>query len=142
MRTLFSTLVLATALTLPGVALAEADLGAAEAALQKGAYGTALNLYRTAADTGDARAQVTLGYMYLYGEAQYGPAVQGDTETALGYFASAAAQGNAVAISMLSLLFRDDIPAMASPALAAVDRTTSSPALAAADAERQIYPPF
>lgn len=140
MRTLFSTLVLATALALPGAALADADLGAAEAALERGAYGTALTLYRTAADAGDARAQVTLGYMYLYGEEQYGSAVHADIETALLYFARAAAQGDAVAVSMLSLLFRDDIPATASTPFAAVTPATSSPAFAAA--EQLIYPPF
>jgi TPR repeat protein len=104
MRNLVSTLALAAALALPGVAGA-AELAAAEAALEAGNYSEAVTLYRAAGEAGDPRAQVTLGFMFLYGEAHYGSAVQADLNTSLVWFARAADQGNAVATSMLTSLF-------------------------------------
>jgi TPR repeat protein len=118
MRNLISTLALAAALALPGVAGA-ADLVAAETALEEGNYEAAVKLYRAAGEAGDPRAQVTLGFMFLYGEAHYGSAVQADVNTSLAWFARAADQGNPVATSMLISLFDQGEVAPSTQSLAA-----------------------
>lgn len=106
MRKLISAVALAAALAHSAVAAA-GDREAAELALERGDYATAAALYQTAGKAGDPRAQVTLGFMYWYGEARYGHAVQGDMNTALDWFARAADQGNVVGSSMLGLLFQE-----------------------------------
>jgi len=115
MRDVISAFALAAALWLTGVASALAQVEAAEAALERGDYGAALHLYQTEAEAGDQRAQVALGFMFWCGEEQYGPAVHADAERSFEWFARAAAQGNAVAISMLSVLFKEGQAITAQP---------------------------
>jgi TPR repeat protein len=107
MRKLISSLVLAAAVAVPGVAAAGNEFDEAQVAHERGEYGRAVQLYQVAAEAGDARAEVTLGYMFWYGQERYGVAVQGDVGTAVDWFARAADHGNAVGSVMLSLMFQD-----------------------------------
>jgi len=110
MRKLMSGLVLAIALALPGVASAAGEHDGADLALECGDFATALDLYRAAGEAGDVSAQVTLGYMFWYGEDQYGSAVHGDLNTAVEWFDRAADQGDPVAAAMIYQIFGGDGP--------------------------------
>ena len=78
-------------LFLTTVALA-GDFEDGEAAFQRGDYATALTIFRTLAEQGDAFAQNNLGVMY-----DLGHGVPQDDNQAFDWYARAAKQGNAFA---------------------------------------------
>lgn len=86
------------ALAAPGVF--GATFEDAEAALRRGDYASALPLYTTLAEAGDAQAMVRLGALYQKGEG-----VARDLPRAITYFTEAAARGNADAQFNLGNLY-------------------------------------
>lgn len=102
MRKLISTLALATALLLPGFALASAELQAADDAIARGDYVAAVELLKVAAQAGNPIAAETLGDMLWYGEAQYGPGVVQNRDEAIEWYRRAADQGSPFAAYILS----------------------------------------
>jgi TPR repeat protein len=77
-----------------------ATFGDAEAARQRGDYASALPLYSTLADAGDAQAMARLGGLYQKGEG-----VNRDLKRAIAYYTQAAARGNADAQFSLGNLY-------------------------------------
>jgi TPR repeat protein len=102
MRRLLSTFVLAIALVWPGFASASPELQAAEDAIARGEYGSAMQLLKIAANAGNPIAAETLGDMLWYGEAQYGPEVTQNHEEALAWYRRAAEQGSPFAAYVVS----------------------------------------
>ncbi len=76
-------------------------LSDAEAAYERGDYSTALPLYKTLAEQGDAMAQLILGVMYHFGE----EGVPQDYKTALKWYRLAAEQGHAKAQNNLGVMY-------------------------------------
>jgi TPR repeat protein len=96
--------ILLVALALYGQACAGASKGpvAAAIAYRQGQYKTALALYRPLADQGNARAQYTIGLMYLDGHG-----VPQDYSEAMKWFRLAVEQGNADAQYAIGLMYRN-----------------------------------
>ena len=83
------------------ITTAQADLtDDAEAAYKRGDYATALQLYRSPAEQGDAFAQFTLGFMY-----DMGHGVLQDYAEAMKWYRLAAEQGHAKSQRMLGLMY-------------------------------------
>lgn len=78
------------------------DADAGYAAYQKGNYETALKLLRPLAETGDARAQSTLGLLYYRGRG-----VRQDNAEALKWFRVAADRGDALAEFNLGVMYAE-----------------------------------
>ena len=74
----------------------------AQAALARGDFATVLQLWRQAADKGDARAQANLGFLYHEGQG-----VPQDDAEALKWYRLAAGQGDASAQQALGSLYRE-----------------------------------
>jgi len=83
--------------------LSAGTLEDAEVAFGRDDYATALQLYRSIADQGDAAAQYHLGYMYYYG---FG--VPGNHTEGVKWYRLAAEQGNVKAQTLLGQLFAHD----------------------------------
>jgi TPR repeat protein len=85
------------------VGLWESKSDAGYAAYRKGKYKVAMEYLRPAAESGDARAQSTLGQIYYRG----GRGVQRDDAQALKWLRLAAEQGNAVAEFNLGVMYAE-----------------------------------
>lgn len=97
---MFRSLLGGALLLLAGAALG-ADLGRAEAALQRGEAAVALDIYQQLARQGDAEAKYRLGEMYLQGRG-----VEADEAWAITWLRGAAAQGHSGARARLEALYQ------------------------------------
>jgi hypothetical protein len=102
MRKLISTLALTMALSLPGFASASAEFQAAEDAIARNDYTSAVELLRVAADNGNAIAAEMLGDIFWYGESHYGPGIVQNRAEALTWYRIAAERGSPFAMYVLS----------------------------------------
>ncbi|MBE03896.1 MAG: hypothetical protein CMD67_02020 [Gammaproteobacteria bacterium] len=103
MRKLLVTLAIAVALLL-GTGSARADFDDANKAYQRGDFTTALKMYKPLAEQGIARAQTSLGVMYLRGDG-----VPKDYSEALKWFRLAAEQGEAFAQYSLGNIYAEGL---------------------------------
>jgi TPR repeat protein len=101
MRKLCGTLLVSLMLTV-GSGVRAGLLEDGIAASERGDFETALRLFRSAAEQGDAAAQNNLGFMY-----ESGRGVAQDYQEAVKWYRLAAEQGNAIAQSNLGVVYSE-----------------------------------
>jgi TPR repeat protein len=102
MKRIVTSVALAVALcVLPLAAMADARTDAGFAAAEDYDYARALEHFRAAGEAGDVHGARIAGFMLLYGETLYGPAVKRDRAAAIKLLQTAAAGGCEVSAATL-----------------------------------------
>lgn len=100
-RIVISVALAVAACTLPLACVADTRTQAGFAAVQDYDYARALEHFRAAGEAGDVQGARIAGFMLLYGETLYGPAVKQDRPAAIELLRAAAAGGCEVSAAMV-----------------------------------------